>query len=146
MTRILLVIFAALVTMGADDPWAKVKELKSGSDLKIWKRGASQPVDAKYDDVTEEKLIVVLKNEQVGLDKSEIDRIDARAPSKRPKPTVESKTTREVQVSDRSAAPPRSMKEAQVGGPSTSTSSTVSWGDRPGFETVYRRTAGPAKQ
>ena len=146
MTRILLVLLAALVAIGADDPWAKVKELKSGSEMKIWKRGASQPVDAKYDDLTEEKLLVVVKNEQAGIDKDAIDRIDARAPSKRPKPTVENKVSRDVQLSDRSAAPPRSMKESQVGGPSTSTSSTVSWGDRPGFETVYRRTTGAAKQ
>jgi hypothetical protein len=146
MKRILLVLFAALAAMGADDPWAKVKELKSGSDLKIWKRGASQPVEAKYDDLTEEKLIVVLKNEQVGLDKTAISRIDARDASKRPKPKLQSKTVSDVQVADHSASPPRSIQESQVRGPSTSTSGTVSWGDQPGFETVYRRASGTAKK
>ena len=144
----LLLCALALVAAGADDPWTKVKELKSGSEMKIWKRGAAQPVDAVFDELTEEKLIAVIKNEQMAIPKTEIDRIDAREKTTgKSKPTVESKTERGVTQPERPAAPPRSMKESQAGAPTMSSSSTVTWGSgKPGFETVYRRTATATKQ
>ncbi len=146
MMRLLLVLVAGVVAMGADDPWAKVKELKSGSELKLWKKGASQPIDAIYDDLGEEKLLVVLKNEQVAIPKDGIDRIDARPSTKKDKPKVESTVQKDINNPSAIAAPPRDQKSRSIPGESTSASTNVSWG-KPGFETVYRRmpVAPPAK-
>lgn len=138
MLRIVLLIFAGVMAMAADDPWAKVKDLKSGSELKIWKRGVSQPIDAIYDDLSEEKLLVVVKNEQVAIAKDGIDRIDARPSTKKEKPKVESSVKREINQPSAVAAPPRDQKSRSMPGDTTSASTSVSWG-KPGYETVYRR-------
>jgi hypothetical protein len=147
MARFLLLLAAAaVVCSGADDPWAKVKELKSGSELKIWKKGASQPIAAVYDDLGEEKLLVVVKNEQVAVAKDGIDRIDARPSTKKDKPKVESSVKREINQPSSVAAPPRDQKSRSMPGDTTSASTNVSW-DKPGYETVYQRVpAAPAKQ
>ena len=147
MKRLLLILAAAAVACsGADDPWAKVKELKSGSQLKIWKKGASQPVEAVYDDLDDEKLLVVMKNEQVAIAKDGIDRIDARPSTKKDKPKVESSVKREINQPSTVAAPPRDQKSRVIPGESTSATSTVSWTNS-SFETVYRRVpVAPAKQ
>ncbi|MBE0658379.1 MAG: hypothetical protein IH602_11870 [Bryobacteraceae bacterium] len=142
MMRLAVFILAALATVGADDPWAKVKELGSGSELKIWKKGAAQPVEAVYDDLTEEKLLAVVKNEQVAIPKAEIDRIDARAKAQKGKAVKETRVERDVHRPERAAAPPRSMREPTAGSPQSTVSNTVSWANgKAPYETVYRRTA-----
>lgn len=143
MMRLAVFLFAALAAVGADDAWAKVKELGSGSELKIWKKGAAQPVEAVYDDLTEEKLLVVLKNEQVAIAKDEINRIDARPKGQKRQAVKETRVERDVHRPERAAAPPRSMREPAAGSPQSSVSNTVSFsGGKAPFETVYRRTAG----
>jgi hypothetical protein len=145
--RLAVFLFAALAAVGADDAWAKVKELGSGSELRIWKKGAAQPVEAVYDDLTGEKLLVVLKNEQVALAKDEIDRIDARPKAQKAKAVKETRVERDVHRPERAAAPPRSLREPAAGSPETSSSTNVTWaGGKAPFETVYRRTAGAAKK
>ena len=37
------------LAMAADDPWAKVKAIKSGSELRVYKKGAAQPLVVKMD-------------------------------------------------------------------------------------------------
>lgn len=59
MPKILLLLLATLAALGADDPWAKVRQLKSGDELRIFKNGAAQPMLAKFDEVHEEALSVV---------------------------------------------------------------------------------------
>jgi hypothetical protein len=146
MRKLLVMSLLAGLASAADDPWAKVRELKSGSELKLWKKGASQPVDAVYDQLTEEKLLVVMKNEQVAIPLEGVDRIDARPSTKGTKPKAESTVSRDVERPERAAAPPRSMREGQPGAPTMSSSTSMSWG-KPGFETVYRRgPSAPAKK
>lgn len=142
MMRLAVFLFAALAAVGADDAWAKVKELGSGTELKIWRKGAAQPVETVYDDLTDEKLLVVLKNEQVAMPKEEIDRIDARPKAQKGKPVKETRVERDVHRPERAAAPPRSLREPAAGSPQSSVSNTVSWsGGKAPYETVYRRTA-----
>src|SRR5450631_1451582 len=81
MSKLLFFVLAAMTAFAADDPWAKVHDLKSGTELRIYKKGAAQPVLAKSDDVTDDNLMVVVKNEQVAIPKEQIDRIEYR-PSK----------------------------------------------------------------
>jgi hypothetical protein len=72
------IFLLALALFAADDPWTKVRELKSGTELRIYKRNAKQPLLAKMDQATEESLVIVVKNEQVAVPKEEIDRVDHR--------------------------------------------------------------------
>src|SRR5579863_6245112 len=78
MSKFFLLLLAAMTAFAADDPWAKVRDLKGGTELRIYKRGIPQPVLAKSADVTDDNLIVVVKNEQVAIPKDQIDRIDYR--------------------------------------------------------------------
>src|ERR1700734_2058170 len=78
MTRIVTFLLAAAVLLGADTSWTRVKELKSRAELRVYKKGAREPINATYDDANDERLIVVVKNEQVAIPKEDIDRLDAR--------------------------------------------------------------------
>ena len=39
MLKLFLLILAAAAAFAADDPWQKVKDLKSGADLRVFRRG-----------------------------------------------------------------------------------------------------------
>ena len=135
MRTLLLTLCGALVMLAADDPWAKVKEIKGGTELRVYKKGSAQPLLVNMDEATDERLSVVNKNEQTSIQRQDIDRIDARPSNKR---TV-TKETKET-VSD-SNADPRSAIPGPPNhpGPTTSSSTSYSIGGKPDFETVYRR-------
>ncbi|HEY3836875.1 MAG TPA: hypothetical protein VGL72_09905 [Bryobacteraceae bacterium] len=124
MRAILFLLAAAAFTFGADvkndDPWAKVKDLKSGSDIRVYKVGVAQPVVAKSGDVTEDRVIVIIKNEETGIRKKDIDHIDYHPPGNKP-----TKSQTRTQTHDAS-------------GSSDSYSSNLSWG-RDGWQTIYQR-------
>lgn len=130
------VFLAALTAFGADDPWSKVKDLKSGTEVRIYKKGSTVPVLAKSSDVTDDKMIVVLKNAETAISKSDIDRIDARPSTKRVVTKSTTTKTNEVTMQPRSA-----NDQIPVPSPSSSSSSNVSFGSKPDFVTVYRRAA-----
>src|SRR3982750_1514252 len=100
MRKIVLFFACTLLAFAADDPWAKVKEIKSGAELRVYKKGAAQPLLVKMDEATDERLVIVNKNEQTSIAKEDIDRVDARPSGKRPV-TKETKTT----MSDTNADP-----------------------------------------
>ncbi len=129
MLRIFVVLLAAPAVWAAEDAWTKVRELKSGAELRIYKKSPKQAVLARFDELTSENLVVVVKNEQVAIPRADIDRIDARPVKRGSRITKESSGT---------------SGEVPPGGgrPSSSYSSGVSIGNKPDFETVYRR--GPA--
>jgi hypothetical protein len=91
MRTIILCLAALAVAFGADtkteDKWAKVKELKTGSDLRVYKLGGAKPVEAKLGDVTEDNLIVVMKNEQMAIAKKDIARVEYHPPASKPAKT-----------------------------------------------------------
>ncbi|HYP05058.1 MAG TPA: hypothetical protein VER03_02390 [Bryobacteraceae bacterium] len=137
MNRRLIVLLAAAVTLVAAeaDPWAKVLELKSGAELRIQKRGIAQPILAQMDEATEERLVVVIKNEQVSIPKDQIDRIDAR-------PKGGSRVIKETKVTNNAPGNPSPSDHRPGGpitGPSSSQSSSMTFGGKPDFEIVYRR-------
>jgi len=136
MSKLIVFLLAAVTAFSADDPWAKVRDLKSGIDLRIYKRGAAQPVLAKSGELTDDNLVVVVKNEQVAIPKDQIDRIDYRPSGSRM--TTESKT--KTTDPDYTPGPGRG---APVPGQSTSTS--VGIGSKPDFELLYRRPAQAPK-
>src|SRR6202158_1363193 len=94
MWKILPIAFLSVAAFAADNPWNKVKELKTGTELRIFKTGAKQPILAMMDEATDDRLVIVVKKEQMAIDKDEIDRIDYRpAKSGGPRVTKETRTT-----------------------------------------------------
>jgi hypothetical protein len=137
MQRTLFVFFAAATLFAADqNTWTKVKELKSGTEIRIVRKGVAQPIEAKLDEATDDNVIVVLKNEQKAIPKDEIERLDYR-----PKPG--SRITRETKVtSDKPDTTPPVGMDHGPNVPGQSSSSSVSIGSKPGYETIYRRQSG----
>ncbi len=136
MLGTVLMLLGAVAAFAAEDQWAKVRELKSGAELRIYKVGVKQPVLAKMDEAREESLVVVMKNEQVAIPKDEIERIDSRPARKGSRVKADTKTTAEpteqkpVVVPGVPRTPPRSRS-------STSTGLSITSG--PDFETIYRK-------
>src|ERR1035438_267372 len=91
MRKLALFLVTALLAFGADDPWAKVKELKTGAELRVYKKGATQPLLVKLDELTDENLVVIDKNRQTAIAREQIDRVDYR-PSGKSRVTKESTT------------------------------------------------------
>ena len=140
MLRVFFFAIAAVAAFGADDPWAKVKEIKSGTDLRVIRKGSAQPLLVKMDELTDENLVVVDKKAQVAIPRDQIDRIDSR-PVK-PRWVKETKNT----VSNGEVKPPAPGSEGNAPAPSASSSTGYSIGSRPDFETVYRRPAPASKK
>ena len=141
MSRIAAFLFVAALLLGADNSWTRVQALKSHSELRIYKKGAREPLHATFNEATEERIVVVLKNKQLAIPRDEIDRIDAR-PLKPPQKLRVDSTVKET---DPDLTPHPNPKTPA---PGTSSSSTVSFGgeSRPDFETIYRRPEGSAKK
>jgi len=125
-----MLLVAAMTALADDDPWAKVRDLKSGSQLRIYKVGEKDAIFAKLDQAGEESLIVITKNAQVSIPKEEIERLDLRVVGLR-------SAAKQTRV-DRKVAP----KGAEVTGntiPGATTSVTSGLSRPQPFETIYRR-------
>ena len=129
----------ALPVMAAEDPWTKVRALESGTELRVTKKGAKQPLLLKMDDATVDTLLAVSRNEQVSIPKDQIEQIDYRPKAGARKMVRETKTTTEDP--NRRAPLPAGPHPANV--PGSSTSSNVIFGSKPDFETIYRRPVSP---
>src|ERR1700678_445888 len=125
MRGFLLLMLAGLVALGADDEWTKVKALKTGAELRVYKKGSTQPVLAQIDELTDENLIVIVKKTQIAIPKDQIARLEARPPAGG---VTKETTTKQTVDAD--------------GKENTSTSTGYSFGGKPNFETVYRRAPG----
>jgi hypothetical protein len=141
MRGLLLMMLVGLAAFGAEGEWVKVKALKTGAEIRVYKKGSMQPVLAQMDELTDENLIVIVKKTQTAIPKDQIDRVDAR-PSGGSRVTRET-TTKETFPDSKAAA---DAGQAGPAGPTTSTSTSVSMGSKPDFETVYRRPAGAPKK
>jgi hypothetical protein len=111
--------------------------LKTGTELRVFRRDAKQPVQAIMDEANDERLVVVVKNEQTAIPKEDIDRVDYRPPQSGSRLKSESKVTTEVPGARADLPVPK-----RSGGEPRSVSSGLSIGSKPGFETVYRRKIG----
>ena len=144
MLRAFLLLCAAALAFAADDPWAKVKELKTGAELHVFKRGATQFLTVKMDELTEENLVVISKNTQLAIPRDQIDRIDAR-PNGRARTMTNTQTAEQNAATDpRSTIPGPNQPPGALHAQTTTTSSGVTW-TKQDFETIYRRTAGSKK-
>ena len=138
--RTLFVLFlTASAAFAADDPWAKVRDLKTGVEIRVLKHGSMQPIIGTMDEATADHLVVVVKNEQTAISRDQIERVDARPPQPGGRFVRESKS----EVKDPDA---KSLVPYTPGGtvPSQSNTTTVTVHQKPEFETIYRRPP-PAK-
>ncbi|MGO9230545.1 MAG: hypothetical protein ACLQKA_15245 [Bryobacteraceae bacterium] len=140
MRGIAIVLLAAVTAFAADDPWTKVRDLKSGTELRIFKRGGLHPIIAKMEEANPDALIIVVKNEELAIPRDQIDRIDFR-------PVKASRVTRE---SRESAEGPDAKAAAEatnnVPGETVSTTTSYVIGGQPDYQTIYRRPPPPAKK
>lgn len=141
MMRPVLFLVAAVAALAADtkDPWEKVRDLKTGTDLRIIKAGAPAAIMAKFAELTEDNLVVILKNEQTAIPRDKIARIESR-PQKG-----------YVRTETKISPPSESSKGAQSrsgAAPTSSYSTGVAISDKMEFETIYQRTpaAAPKKK
>src|SRR3954447_3606582 len=132
-----ILLSAAAFAAAADNPWDKVKELKSGAEVRIVRKGVVQPIEAKFDELTDENVLIVIKNEQKAIPRDEIDRLDVR-PKSGSRVTPETKHTIE-----RPGATPQSKPTEKPNIPGETYSSGVNIGGKPAYETIYRRQPVP---
>ena len=145
MLKTILVLCAAAVAFGAEDPWAKVKELKTGSELRVYKRGSAQPLLVKMGDLTDDNLVVVNKKEETAIPRDQIDRIEARLAA-RTRTTIDTESAEKNAASDpRSSIPGPNAPPGAMHAPTTTTSTGVQW-TKQDFEVVYRRPTGAPKK
>lgn len=139
--RYILFLLAAAVALGAgEDTWSKVKDLKSGTEIRIVKRGVLKPIEGKLDEARDDAVVVVLKNEQVSIPKDQIDRLDYR-----PKAGSRINKTESAKQTDPDPTPPVGMGHgAPV--PGTTYNAGLSVGSKPDYETLYRRAVGAPKK
>src|SRR5262245_48591305 len=130
LIRLAAAAILACATLLAADAWDAVRNIKSGAEIRVFKRGTTQPINANMDELTDDKLLVVVKKEQVAILRDQIDRIDARPPQTGSRVT---KTTKSE------------VTYGRDGKPNNSESVNTQFGSKPDFETVYRRTAASGK-
>ena len=59
MRTLLLCLALPLLTWGADDDaWAKLRDVKSGAEIRVYKIGAAQPLAVKMGELTDENLVI----------------------------------------------------------------------------------------
>jgi hypothetical protein len=134
MRFLLISLVVCGATFGADpDAWSKVRDLPGGAELRVYRHGAKQPLLVKMDEATADRLLVVLKNEQISIPKEQIDRVDARPSGSRVVRETKQKT------SDPSAkvVVPNHPDGANV--PGVDSTSHVTFQGKADFETVYRK-------
>jgi hypothetical protein len=136
MGKLALFLCTAFLAFGVDDPWAKLKELKTGTELRVFKKGTAQPLLVKMDELTDDNLVVINKYEQTAIPRDQIDRVDYR-PSGKSRITKETTTKVNDGVGDPKAVIPGPNSGGS--GPSTSTSTGLSIGSKPDFETIFKR-------
>jgi hypothetical protein len=132
---LLIAVFAAFAA-DTPDPWKKVRDLKTGTDVRIIKAGAPAPIMAKFADLTEDSLIVILKNETIAIPRDKVARIDSRPQKNNVKPQTKIATP-----SDGSGG----AKTVPNTAPSSSYSTGVAINDKTDFEIIYRRTPPATK-
>ena len=141
MRGILIVLLAAATAFAADDPWTKVQNLKSGTELRIFKKGGLHPIIAKMEEANADSLIIVLKTEEMAIPRDQVDRIDYRPPKTGGRVTKE--TREKVEGPDAQTA---AQSPNNIPGQTVSTSTNYVFNPQPDFETIYRRPPPPPKK
>ena len=141
MRWFVIVLLAAVTAFAADDPWTKVRDLKSGTELRIFKKGGMHPILAKMEQANPDSLIIVLKNEELAIPREQIDRIDYRPLRTGGRVTKETRETVEPADAKTAAESPNN-----VPGETVSSGTSYAINPQPDFQTIYRRPPPEAKK
>ena len=136
MRQLTAFLALASVSFAADDGWAKVKALASGTELRIVKAGTKAPILARFDEATEESLVIATKTEQLSIPKNQIEKIEYR-PKQTASRVVRETTTDNTPVNKEATRP--SPGPTRTPGPPGSSSSNVTIGGKPDFQVVWTR-------
>src|SRR3974377_1789179 len=72
-----LISVAAAFPADQDDPWKKVRDLKIGTEIRVIKAGAAV-LNAQFAELTQDNLVVIVKNREVAIPRDKVARIDSR--------------------------------------------------------------------
>lgn len=139
MRLILACCFLISALFGADDPWTKVKELKSGTEIKITRVGTKEVWVGKMDEANDERILLVLKNVQMAVDRADVLTLEARPGTGR-RMTKES-TVKQTDASAELAKPKVPVPGSKPTPQLDSYSSSVGFSSKPGFELIYRKSS-----
>jgi hypothetical protein len=134
MRGLVIVLLAAVTAFAADDPWTKVRDLKSGTELRIFKKGGMHPILAKMEEANPDSLIIVLKTEELAIPRDQIDRIDYRPLRTGGRVTKDMREAVEPADAKTAAESPNNIPSETVG-----SSTSYVFNPQPDFQTVYRR-------
>jgi len=139
----LMAVTAAIgAAIAAEDTWEKVRGLKSGTELRITRDGAKQPILADMDHATEDRLYIATKKAQLTIPKGEIQRLEYRQKGG-------SRLNKQTSVTSTAPGNPAPSDQRIGGGapgPSHSSSTSLSIGSKPDFETIYSRLPNSPKK
>ncbi len=133
MKRIVLLLLTAMAALAAEHSWTQVRELRRGAELRIYRVNMKEPLPAKFDQATDESLIVITKNGQTSIPKEDIDRLDCRVA--KPRPLV-----KDTRVDRKTAAKGAERTSNTIPGATTSVRTGLDLASKPGFEKIYERT------
>lgn len=129
---------AVAARFDADDPWQKVIALEAGAEIRVIRKDAlNKPLVGSFAEADAERLILVVKNEQTAIAREKIQVVEAR-PKGGSRVTRTSQTTQNMPLDRPPAANPAERMRPTPPGSTSSTSSGISVGGKPGFEVVYR--------
>ena len=137
MKAILAGFMLILSSAAAEDTWSKVKALKSGTEIRVFQAGTKEPLVGKIDEADDERIVLALKNEQKAVSKADIERLEARPTGGRP--VTKTSTMKREDPSAELARPKVPVPGSSATPALSSSSSSVTFGSKPGFELVYRK-------
>jgi len=133
MKRLAPLLLATMAALAAEDSWVKVRELRSGTDLRIYRVNAKKPLLAKFDQASEESVILIPKNGQVSIPKEQIDRLDCRR-------TPPNRLVKETRTDRKIARKGAEISNNTIPGATTSVKTRLEIPSKSAFEKIYDRT------
>lgn len=132
-----IVLLAQQESAANEDTWWKVANLDSGTELRVYKSGSTQPLLVKMDEANGDRIVVIKGKTQMAIRKEDITRLDFRPPSKQPRVKREDR----IKTSDPGAAAqsPGKLGTNRIPHGTTESGSTLTFGNKPDFQTIYRR-------
>lgn len=133
MKRLAPLLLAAMAVLAAEDSWVQVRELKSGTDLRIYRVNTKEPLLARFDQASDESLIVITKNGQVSIPKEQIDRLDCRR-------TPPNRLVKETRTDRKIARKGAEISNNTIPGATTSVKTRLEIPSKSAFEKIYDST------
>lgn len=130
-------VLVAQESPASEDTWWKVANLDSGTELRVYKSGSTQPLLVKMDEANAERIVVIKGKAQMAIRKEDITRLDFRPPSKQPRIKREDRMKNSDPGTE--VQSPGKLGSNRIPHGTTESGSTLTFGNKPDFQTLYRR-------